>query len=87
MTEHPTLTAMKADVEECAALLRPHYPEASDEELHRRAACMRSRRYETGRWPSEADILGLVERWRAEKLDDTARPWGVVMRFPGDTLV
>jgi hypothetical protein len=78
---------MRAEIEECVALLRPHYPEASDKELRRRAECMRSRRYELGKWPDDADIIEMVERWRAEKLADEAAPWGVVMRFPGDTLV
>jgi hypothetical protein len=87
MTEHPIITSLRAQVEECVALLRPHYPEASDEELHRRAACMRSRRHADGHWPSDTDIAALVERWRAEKREDEAMPWGVVMRFPGDTLL
>jgi hypothetical protein len=35
----------------------------------------------------EHPTIQAMERWRAEKLEDEAMPRGVVIRFPGETLV
>jgi hypothetical protein len=50
------LETMNAEIDECVELLRPHYPAATDEELHNRAEAMRAMRYQCGQWPSAKEI-------------------------------
>jgi hypothetical protein len=50
------LENLKAEIIEGADLLRLHYPDASDDELHNRAQTMLSERYRRGRWPTVAEI-------------------------------
>jgi hypothetical protein len=85
MAEPLTITAMRAEIEEQVARLRHFYPEASDSELRRRAGSMREKRYREGHWLHDLELAALVEHWRAEKQYDEAR--GIVVWFPGDTLV
>jgi hypothetical protein len=55
-TDMTGLEIMAAEINECVDLLRPHYPNATDEELHNRAETMRAERYKKGRWPSGEEI-------------------------------
>jgi hypothetical protein len=50
------LETLRAELEECVELLRPHYPNETDERLHDRAISMRAERYATGRWPTDEEI-------------------------------
>jgi hypothetical protein len=52
------LKTLHAELDECAALLRPHYADESDDELRFLATYWRPKRYETGRWPSSEEIEG-----------------------------
>ena len=62
MVNHPNrstrdiLETMEAELDECVALLRPHYPEEKNEQLRNRATGMRQERYARGRWPSDNEI-------------------------------
>lgn len=51
-----TAWTLKAELDECIELLRPHYSDATDEELHARAEWMRPKRYAAGRWPTAEEI-------------------------------
>lgn len=51
-----TRQSMLEEIDEAAALLRPHYPGASHKELRARAETMRAARYERGSWPSAEEI-------------------------------
>jgi hypothetical protein len=44
--------SMLAEIDEAVALLRPYYPTASEDELHRRARAACHERHKTGRRPS-----------------------------------
>lgn len=50
------LETMKAEVDECVALLRPHYPDQTEEWLHDCAMRMRPKAYAEGRWPTDEEI-------------------------------
>jgi hypothetical protein len=62
------LESLNAELDECAALLRPHYPDENDEQLRARAMYWRPKRHETGRWPSSQEI----EEYKAEKAAEKA---------------
>jgi hypothetical protein len=81
MTDHSIIRTLDAELDEGAALLRPHLPEASDDELRRRAECMRPRRYETGRWPPETELAEMARFWRADAEEEAAVTKGVVVQF------
>jgi len=51
------LENMKAELDECVVLLRPHYPEEDNEQLHDHATGMRMERYARGRWPSDDELV------------------------------
>jgi hypothetical protein len=50
------LETMRAELDEGAALLRPHYPNADDDSLRQHAEYWRPWRYKMGRWPSAEEI-------------------------------
>jgi hypothetical protein len=60
--KHPTTQAASAaralleEIEEGVALLRPNYPDETEDELWRRAAALLNVRYALGHWPSEAEV-------------------------------
>jgi hypothetical protein len=60
------LKTMLAELDECAALLRPHYTDESDDELRFLAMYWRPERYKNGCWPSDLEIRGYKAR-AAEK--------------------
>jgi hypothetical protein len=62
------LRTLTAELDECIALLRPHYPDENDEQLCARAMYWRPKRYEIGRWPSSAEI----EEHKAKKAKEEA---------------
>jgi hypothetical protein len=65
-----SFATLLAELAEGVELLRPHYPEASDEELRARAAGLLGRRYAEGRWPD----LGPLPDARAAGTDSDAQP-------------
>jgi hypothetical protein len=58
---------MNSELDECVALLRPHYPDEDDKQLRSHAMYWRPQRYETGRWPSHQEIELYKARRAAEK--------------------
>jgi hypothetical protein len=54
-----SLQVLQAEQSEAVQLLRPHYPEASDDELYSRATSLRGRRYVLGRRPTAEEIKAL----------------------------
>jgi hypothetical protein len=58
-----TLKSLNAELDECAALLRPHYPDENDEQLRTHAMGWHRQRCKDGRWPSSKEI----EDYKAEK--------------------
>lgn len=63
------LKTMNDEIDEGAALLRPHYPEATPNQLRDRAMCMRADRYKDGHWPSDEE---LARRMKNECLSEYA---------------
>jgi hypothetical protein len=51
------LETLKAELDWCVALLRPHYPEEDDAQLRDRAIDLRAECYARGRWPSDDEIV------------------------------
>jgi hypothetical protein len=51
------LETLKAELDWCVALLRPHYPEEDDAQLRDRAIDLRAECYARGRWPSDNEIV------------------------------
>jgi hypothetical protein len=54
------LQVLQGEQAEAVQLLRPHYPEASDDELYSRATSLRGRRYALGRWPTAEEIEATI---------------------------
>jgi hypothetical protein len=54
------LGTLKAELDECVTLLRPHYPDEPDEALRHRAVWWRGFRYLNGRWPTDQEIEARV---------------------------
>jgi hypothetical protein len=50
------LDTLAGEVAEAVEILRPHYPQDSETELHHRAKALRRKRYERGRWPSSDEL-------------------------------
>jgi hypothetical protein len=67
--EMDSLETLKAEMDECVALLRPHYPDDTEERLYERAMCMRPQRYATGRWPTDDEIEAEAKK-ETERLRD-----------------
>jgi hypothetical protein len=56
------LATMKAEIEECVALLRRHFPTENAQQLRCRAMDLRAERYQTGRWPTDKELAKQAER-------------------------
>ena len=67
------LATMAAELDECAELLRPHYPKASKKQLRAIATSMRAERYQTGQWPSDEEIKSRAEKERLEAQAEAKR--------------
>ncbi len=50
-----SLAVLLAEVDEGIELLRPHHPDAADEELRSRAVGLLRRRWAEGQWPDLPD--------------------------------
>jgi hypothetical protein len=54
------LRLLQGEQAEAVQVLRPHYPEASDDELDSRATSLRRQRYALGRWPTAEEIKATI---------------------------
>jgi hypothetical protein len=50
------LKTMLAELDEAIELMRPHFPDDSEDALFARAASKRRERYAKGRWPDFAEV-------------------------------
>jgi hypothetical protein len=63
-----------AEIEYGISILRPHYPDADDDWLEKRAMAMRPKRYATGRWPTDEELAAAkVEEEEAAARAEAAR--------------
>jgi hypothetical protein len=73
------LETLQAELDECVALLRPHYPNEDDNALRERAVRLRPERYEKGRWPSAEEIE--ADKAKAEAAE-AVKPKPFELRLP-----
>jgi hypothetical protein len=66
------LEIIKDELDECVALLRPHYPADDDDTLRERAVGWRQSRYAKGRWPTDEEIETRKAKEAAEKAKEAA---------------
>jgi hypothetical protein len=50
------LETLKAETAEAIEMMRPHFPNRSEDSLRQLAEALRSERYRSGRWPDFAEI-------------------------------
>jgi hypothetical protein len=86
--KNDVLATMAAEIDECVGLLRPHYPEALENQLRAIAMDMRAERYQVGHWPSDEEIAeakGKAEAKAAAEMqvvsDREVAPWPTLL-FP-----
>lgn len=81
-----SIQIIEAEIEEGVAMLRSSFPDATDEELRRRAEYRRPFRYQLGHWPSEEELAALIKKMRQdgmyvrEEAAETVN--GTVVPFP-----
>jgi len=50
------LETMRAEIAEAVELMRPHFPQDSEDTLIKRAESLRARRYQDGHWPDFVEM-------------------------------
>jgi hypothetical protein len=60
MSEMNSLRNLMDDIQRGADLMRPFFPDESDEELRQRGRAMLEARYRKGRWPTSEEAVAMM---------------------------
>ena len=69
------LETMADEIAEAVEILRPHHPQDSEAALRHRAEGLRSKRYQSGRWPTSDELAEKAweEAWEEAHVEDAIR--------------